>query len=81
MNNGLSNMLGRPELAPSYGGVVVSSDGTATPAAMVGGAMFSGSVNNSFSGDVAVGQMSAGLLAVGVVALMIFYAWTRGIQK
>jgi hypothetical protein len=81
MNSGLSNMLGRPELAPQFGGVVIASDGTATPAAMVGGAMFQGGVSNTFSGDVAVGQLSAGLLLMITIGLLLTYAWTRGIQR
>jgi len=80
MNTFLGNMLGRAELAPGYNAVMVSSDGTASPA-MVGGAMFTGSGNVSAGADVAVGQLSAGLLAGGVIALILFYAWTRGTQK
>ncbi len=80
MNNGLIGMLGRPDLGPSYNGMMVSSDGTASPVVMGGSTpMFQAS--GSVSGDVTVGQMSAGVLAVGVIALMLFYGWTRGSQK
>jgi hypothetical protein len=80
MNSGLSNMLGRPELAPGFNAVTVSSDGTASPA-MIGGAMFQGSVNNSVSGDVSIGQTAIGLLIGGILALGLRYAGTRGAQK
>ena len=80
MNNGLAGMLGRPDLGPSYNGVMVSSDGTASPVSFGGAAgMFQAS--GSVSGDVGVGQMSAGLLAAGVISIMLFYVWTRGSQK
>ena len=78
MNSGLGNMLGRPELAPGYGAVMVSSDGTASPV-QIGGTMFQASA--STGGDVSVGQMSAGMMMAGVVALVLFYVWTRGSQK
>jgi hypothetical protein len=82
MNNGLANMLGRPELSPSYGAVMVSSDGTATPVANGGSAgMFSASASNTLAGDVSIGQTALGLVAAGIVALSLLYLWTRGAQR
>ena len=80
MNSGLGNMLGRPELSPGYGGIMVSSDGTASPV-QIGGTMFQASGSNTISGDVSVGQMSAGMLMAGVLVLILFYGWTRSAQK
>jgi hypothetical protein len=74
-------MLGRPDLAPGYGAVMVSSDGTSSPVQQIGGTMFSGNVNSSIGGDVAVGQLSLGMMVAGILVLGAFYLWTRGSQK
>lgn len=72
----LASMLGRPDLAPGYGVYAVDTSG-GPPSA--GAPMFQ--ANSNVSGSVSVGQLSLGMIAAGVVGLMIFYAWTRGVQK
>jgi hypothetical protein len=82
MNSGLANMLGRPELSPTYGAVVVTSDGSAMPVVSGGSSgMFQASASNTLSGDVSVGQTALGLVAAGIVALGLLYLWTRGAQR
>lgn len=37
--------------------------------------------NYSVSAGAQVGQISLGLVAAGILGLMLFYMWTKGIQR
>jgi len=86
MGNGIAGMLGRPDLASTYGVY------QATPAAGSGGIgsmgqtplsgaqVISGNLTTSVSGGVATGQLSLGMAATLVVVMFLLYFWTRGHQ-
>ena len=86
MNNGIAGMLGRPDLASSYGvysATPVAGSGAVgamnqTPVS--GGSMISGNLTTSIGGNVATGQMSLGMVASLIVVMFLLYFWTRGHQ-
>jgi len=86
MNNGIAGMLGRPDLASSYGtyqATPVAGSGAVgamnqTP--ISGGAMISGNLTSSVGGNVATGQISLGMVAALIVVMFLLYMWTRGQQ-
>jgi len=86
MNNGIAGLLGRPDLASSYGvwsAAPVAGSGSVgsmgqTP--ISGGAMISGNLTSSIGGNVATGQMSLGMVAALIVVMFLLYFWTRGHQ-
>ena len=84
-NNGIAGMLGRPDLASSYGTYMAAPVAQGTTGSMgqvptSGGAFMGGNLSTSVSGNVAAGQLSLGLVAAMVVGLMLAYMWTHGHQ-
>ena len=86
MNNGVATMLGRPDLASTYGvWQAAPAAGSGAVGAMnqiptSGGAMLSGNLTSSIGGNVATGQLSLGMAAAIVVFMFLLYFWTRGHQ-
>jgi hypothetical protein len=86
MNNGIAGMLGRPDLASSYGvyqAAPAAGSGAVGSMGQIpssGGAMISGSLTNTISGNVGTGQMSLSMVAALVVLMFLLYFWTRGHQ-
>jgi hypothetical protein len=86
MNNGIAGMLGRPDLASTYG--VYAATPTAGSGAigsmgqtpLSGAQVISGNLTTSVSGGVATGQLSLGMAATLVVVMFLLYFWTRGHQ-
>jgi len=86
MNNGIAGMLGRPDLASSYGVYAAApaagngAVGSMGQTPISGGAMISGNLTSSIGGDVATGQLSLGMVAALIVVMFLLYFWTRGHQ-
>ena len=86
MGNGIAGMLGRPDLASSYGiyqAAPVSGTGVIGSMAQVpisGAQMISGNLSTSIGGNVGTGQLSLGMVAMLLVFMFLLYAWTRGHQ-
>lgn len=86
MGNGIAGMLGRPDLASSYGAYQASPAagngmvGSLGQVATSGGQMISGNLTTSVGGNVGTGQLSLGMVAALVVLMFLMYAWTRGNQ-
>lgn len=79
MDAGVSGMLGRPDLANGYASYLAPIAGTpAGGGGMMGGSGISGGV--SLQGNVGTGQASLGLAAALVIAYMVVYWTSRGIQ-
>jgi hypothetical protein len=77
-------MLGRPDLASSYGIYQASPTagfvGNMAQVPISGGQMISGNLTTSVAGNVGTGQLSLGMVATLVVAMFLLYTWTRGNQ-
>lgn len=81
-NNGIAGMLGRPDLASSYGMYMAAPVTTAAVGGMgqvptSGGSFMGGNLSTSISGNVATGQLSLGLVMAMIVAMMLTYWWTH----
>ena len=72
MDSTLASMLGNAPLSSSFLAYPQQTDGGNT-------SVLSGNVSNSAS--LQVGQISLGVLAVGIIGLTMFYLWTKGVQK
>lgn len=80
-SNGVAGMLGRPDLASTYGYYMAGPvAGTGPALGAVGAPMISGSLSTSVSGDVGTGQMSLGMAATLIIVLLALYYGTRGMQ-
>ena len=84
MGNGIAGMLGRPDLASSYG-IYQASPVNGFVGAMgqvpaSGGQMISGNLSTSIGGNVGTGQLSLGMVATLVILMGLMYMWTRGNQ-
>ena len=84
MGNGIAGMLGRPDLASSYGiyqaNPVSGFVGNMAQVPVSGGQMISGNLTTSVAGNVGTGQLSLGMVAMLVVMMFLLYTWTRGNQ-
>lgn len=85
-SNGVAGMLGRPDLASSYGAYQAAPAagsgmiGSMGQVALSGGQMISGNLTSSVGGNVATGQLSLGMVASLVVLMFLVYFWTRSHQ-
>jgi hypothetical protein len=83
-NNGIAGMLGRPDLASSYGVYQAAPTtgfiGGMGQVAASGGQMISGNLSTSIGGNVGTGQLSLGMVGALVVLMFLLYWWTKGNQ-
>jgi hypothetical protein len=86
VNNGVAAMLGRPDLASTYGvWQATPAAGSGAVGAMnqnpiSGATVISGNLTTSVGGNVGTGQMSLGMVGALVVLMFLLYFWTRGHQ-
>jgi hypothetical protein len=83
-SNGIAGMLGRPDLASSYGVYQAAPTtgfiGGMGQVAASGGQMISGNLSTSIGGNVGTGQLSLGMVGALVVLMFLLYWWTKGNQ-
>jgi hypothetical protein len=84
VGNGVAGMLGRPDLASSYGIYQAAPTsgfvGSMGQVPLSGGQMISGNLSTSIAGNVGTGQLSLGMVGTLVVLMFLLYFWTRGNQ-